>query len=71
MTGGGMVPLFIMPTWMYKLGSFSAVKWSVLALEGAIWRGFGPSDMMLPLAVLVGMGAAGLAVGTAVLSKSE
>jgi len=71
MTGGGMVPLFAMPTWMYKLGSFSAVKWSVLALEGAIWRGFGPSDMMLPLAVLVGMGAAGLAVGTAVLSKSE
>ena len=71
MTGGGMVPLFMMPTWMYKLGSISAVKWSVLAMEGAIWRGFAPADMMLPLGVLVGMGTAGLAVGTFILSRSD
>ena len=71
MTGGGMVPLMVMPSWMFKLGSISAVKWSVLALEGAIWRGFGPAEMTLPLAVLLGMGALGLAVGTFILSKSD
>jgi ABC-2 type transport system permease protein len=56
---------------MFRLGSISAVKWSVLALEGAIWRGFGPADMLLPLGVLVGMGTAGLAVGTIILSKTD
>ena len=71
MTGGGMVPLFMMPSWMFKLGSISAVKWSVLAMEGAIWRGFSPADMMLPLGVLVGIGTAGLAVGTFILARSD
>lgn len=71
MTGGGMVPLFMMPTWMYNLGSISAVKWSVLAMEGAIWRGFTPADMLLPLGVLAGMGTAGLAVGTIILARSD
>lgn len=71
MTGGGMVPLMVMPSWMFKLGSISAVKWSVLALEGAIWRGFGPSEMLLPLAVLLGMGTVGLAVGTFILSRTD
>jgi ABC-2 type transport system permease protein len=71
MTGGGMVPLMMMPTWMYKIGSISAVKWSVLALEGAIWRGFGPAEMMFPLGVLLGIGATGLAVGTLILSRSD
>lgn len=71
MTGGGMVPLFAMPAWMFKLGSFSAVKWSVLSLEGAIWRGFTPADMMLPLTVLIGVGSAALAVGTYILARSD
>jgi ABC-2 type transport system permease protein len=71
MTGGGMVPLMMMPSWMFKLGSFSAVKWSILAIEGAIWRGFGPSEMVLPVGVLLGMGVLGLTVGTIILSKSD
>jgi ABC-2 type transport system permease protein len=71
MTGGGMVPLMAMPSWMFKLGSFSAVKWSILSLEGAIWRGFGPSEMLLPVGVLLGMGVLGLTVGTIILSKSD
>lgn len=71
MTGGGMVPLMFMPPWMFKLGSISAVHWSVLALEGAIWRGFGPADMLLPLTVLTGIGALGFTVGTFILSRSD
>jgi len=61
--GGGMVPLFAMPAWMQTAGSFSPVKWGILALEGAIWRGFGPAEMLLPCAVLVGVGAAGFVLG--------
>ncbi len=61
--GGGMVPLFAMPAWMAQAGSLSPVKWGVLALEGAIWRGFGPAEMLLPCGVLLAIGAAGFLVG--------
>ena len=40
MFGGGMIPLVFMPKFMQTLSNFSPAKWSVLALEGAIWRGF-------------------------------
>jgi len=56
MTGGGMVPLFMMPGWMSTLGSISAVRWSVYALEGAIWRGLTFGEMLRPLGILAGYG---------------
>jgi ABC-2 type transport system permease protein len=71
MTGGGMVPLMFMPSWLTALGSISPVKWSILATEGAIWRGFGAAQMLGPIAVLLAFGAAGLAVGVFVLSRSD
>jgi hypothetical protein len=37
----------------------------VLAVEGAIWRGFGWAEMAGPLAVLVGLGFVTLAFGVA------
>ena len=40
MFGGGMMPLLFMPGFMKTLSNFSPVKWSILALEGSIWRGF-------------------------------
>jgi ABC-2 type transport system permease protein len=63
MLGGGMVPLFFMPSWMQSVGSVSPVKWGILALEGAIWRGFGLAELALPCGVLLAVGAAGLAAG--------
>ena len=63
MVGGAMVPLFAMPSWMQILGNLSPVKWGILALEGATWRGFSPSEMALPCAVLVAVGLAGFALG--------
>jgi ABC-2 type transport system permease protein len=63
MLGGGMVPLFAMPAWMQAAGSVSPVKWAILALEGAIWRGFTPAQLALPCAVLVSVGVAGFAIG--------
>jgi ABC-2 type transport system permease protein len=63
MLGGGMVPLFAMPAWMQAAGTVSPVKWGILALEGAIWRGFTPAQLAGPCAVLVLVGIAGFTVG--------
>jgi len=71
MSGGGMVPLMFMPSWFAKIGNFSPVRWSVLAMEGAIWRGFTWAQMAMPLAILLGVGVLGLTVGTFVLSRSD
>lgn len=64
MLGGGMIPLFVMPGWMQTLSNVSPVKWSILAMEGALWRGFGWSEMLLPCAILIAVGSVGLVVGS-------
>lgn len=56
MLGGAMVPLVMFPSWLVPFSHVSPVKWGILALEGAIWRGFDFGDMLLPLGVLVGLG---------------
>jgi len=56
MFGGGMIPLFILPSWMVTVGSVSPVKWSILAVEGVVWRGFAWGELMTPIAILLGMG---------------
>jgi ABC-2 type transport system permease protein len=71
MTGGGMIPLIAMPSWMVAVSHFSLVKWGVLAVEGAIWRGFSWGEMALPLGILVTVGAVGLAVGARRLEQAQ
>jgi ABC-2 type transport system permease protein len=70
MFGGAMVPLVFMPGFMKTLSHLSPVKWSILSLEGAIWRGFTPSEMLLPCGALVLVGAVGLVIGSVVLSRA-
>jgi ABC-2 type transport system permease protein len=70
MFGGGMVPLLFMPSFMKVLSNFSPVKWSILALEGSIWREFTLGEMILPCAVLLGVGGICLAIGARVLSRA-
>jgi ABC-2 type transport system permease protein len=67
--GGGMLPLFLMPAWMATLSNVSPVKWAVLAVEGAMWRGFGLADMALPCGILLTVGVAGLMLGTRNLKR--
>ncbi len=64
MLGGGMVPLFVMPRWMQSVSHISPIKWSILALEGAIWRGFTLREMLLPCAILTAFGIVCFVVGT-------
>ncbi len=71
MTGGGMVPLIAMPAWMQRVSDFSLVKYAVLSVEGAIWRGFGWSEMLPVLTVLVLSGLACVAIGTRVLQTRD
>jgi len=63
MLGGGMIPLFFMPAWMQTLSHVSPVKWAILAMEGALWRGFSPAEMALPCGILLGTGLVTFAVG--------
>jgi ABC-2 type transport system permease protein len=61
--GGGMMPQFIMPGWMQAMGNLSPVKWAILGLEGAVWRGFTLTEMLLPSAILLVFGTVCFAVG--------
>ena len=65
--GGGMMPQFVMPPWMLTAGNLSPVKWLILGMEGALWRGFSPGEMLLPCAILLGFGAVCFALGVRAL----
>jgi len=71
MVGGGSLPLFIMPKWMQSVSSFSPVKWAILALEGAIWRGFTPREMAAPCLILLGVGVVAFTIGVRLFRWSE
>ena len=71
MTGGAMVPLFAMPAWMQAASMASPVRWAIIGLEGAIWRGFTPAQMALPCGILLGLGALGFGIGARVFRWTE
>jgi ABC-2 type transport system permease protein len=63
MLGGGMVPRFLMPTWLQNIGDLSPVRWSLLAMDGAVWRGFTAAEMAGPCLILIAFGAVLFALG--------
>ncbi len=69
MLGGGMVPLMVMPQWMLQLSNWSPVKWMIVAIEGATWRGFSAAEMFAPCAILGGVGLVGFVAGAVVISR--
>jgi ABC-2 type transport system permease protein len=71
MLGGGMIPLIAMPEWMLTLSNVSPVKWGILALEGAIWRGFDLQEMLLPCGILLAVGLGTFALGVRILSRRD
>lgn len=64
MLGGGMLPLFLMPSWLQALATASPVAWALTAIEGAVWRGFSLGELALPCAALLVLGAVCMAIGT-------
>jgi ABC-2 type transport system permease protein len=63
MLGGAMVPQFLMPAWMLTLSNISPIKWAILGIEGAVWRGFSMSEMLMPVAILLAFGAVCFSIG--------
>lgn len=63
MLGGGMIPLFVLPSWMRTISHISPVKWCILALEGAIWRQFSFQEMLLPCGILIAVGVVFFVIG--------
>jgi len=63
MSGGGMIPLAFLPSWMSSVSQFSPIKWSILALEGPIWRQFSLPELFPSLLVLVTIGVVGFTLG--------
>ncbi len=67
--GGSLVPLIAMPDWMLTMSHICPAKWGVLALEGAIWRGFGLAEMLLPCGILLSVGVLSFGLGARILSR--
>jgi ABC-type Na+ efflux pump permease subunit len=61
--GGGMVPLFMMPQWLARVSVLSPVRWSIEAIEGAVWRDYGVSELLWPITVLVGISIVAFSAG--------
>jgi len=71
MIGGGTIPLAFMPPWMQPLTHLSPVKWSILSMEGAIWRNFSAAEMVFPCGILLAVGLACFAIGTKAFRWTE
>ena len=71
MFGGAMMPLAFMPSWMARISHFSPVKWGILAMEGAIWRGFSVFEMVVPCAVLLAIGLSFFSLGVLMLRRAQ
>jgi ABC-2 type transport system permease protein len=70
MIGGIMVPRMLMPSWLVSLGGLSPVRWGLVALEHALWRGGSAIDWLVPCAWLLAIGGLCLGAGTMVLRRS-
>ncbi len=69
MIGGCMIPAMFLPGLLQKISFISPIRWSILSIEGAIWRDFSWQEMLLPCAVLVAIGVVGFSIGTTILYR--
>lgn len=67
--GGAGVPLMFFSPWLRAAASVSPFKWTIVALEGATFRGASPAELLMPCGVLVAMGAIGLGIGGGVFAR--
>ena len=64
MIGGAMVPTFVMPAWIQSISFISPIRWTMLAIEGGVWRNFTLGEMVTPCAILISVGLVCFAIGT-------
>ena len=70
MIGGAMVPTFVMPAWIQSISFISPIRWTMLAIEGGVWRNFSIAEMATPCAILISVGLACFAIGTRGLKEA-
>ena len=70
MVGGAMVPTFVMPAWVQSISFISPIRWTMLAIEGGVWRNFSIAEMATPCAILITVGVACFAIGTRGLKEA-
>ena len=70
MIGGGTIPLAFMPPFLRAASQASPFSWAILAIEGAVWRGFAFTEMLAPLGILLFIGALGFVLGNLFIQKS-
>ena len=70
LAGGAMVPLAVMPSWMRAIGAASPVRWGIVALEGATFRGATSTELATRALALVGFGCATLIAATLVARRT-
>lgn len=64
-----MIPVMFMPEFLQQLSIVSPIRWSILAIEGAIWRDFSWAELLRPCVILICVGAVGFSVGATILSR--
>ena len=69
MIGGGTIPIAFMPPFLRAASQGSPFSWAILAIEGAVWRGFAFTEMLAPLGILLFIGALGLMLGNVFIKK--
>jgi ABC-2 type transport system permease protein len=70
MIGGGTVPLSQLPPALHRLSELSPFHWAVLAVEGAVWRGFAWHEALAPTALLLLCGALGFGLALRVFREA-
>jgi ABC-2 type transport system permease protein len=60
-----------MPPWLTTVSAFSPVRWAIVALEGALWRGASWGELAMPMLSLCALGAVSFALAAQVLRMRE
>jgi ABC-2 type transport system permease protein len=71
MLGGVTFPVAFMPSWLRPFSHVIPAKWSILALEGAIWRNFSLAEMISPCLILLATGLGAFLLGVFMLRRQE
>ena len=71
MLGGVTFPVAFMPSWLRPFSQVIPAKWSIMALEGAIWRNFSLAEMISPCLILLATGLGAFLLGVFMLRRQE
>ncbi|HYD01134.1 MAG TPA: ABC transporter permease, partial [Phycisphaerales bacterium] len=57
--GGAAIPSFIFPKILQQVSQISPMYWSIRAFDSGLWRDLTPGEAVLPLLVMLAIGALG------------